>query len=104
MNMQRDEYQGLPWWALLLLKFGAPWALAGYLIYFATNSIAETQNKIIANQLQIIASQTLLAEATKMTSMTQTEIAATNRRIEMVLVRICINAGKTAEDRARCFD
>lgn len=92
---------GAPWWVRFISTWGLGTALAIYLVWFLTNHvIADNENGRRTNEAVL----ELLEAHHAQTISADEEAATSNRRVVLIMRRICSNTAETSEDRALCFD
>lgn len=90
-----------PLWLQVLYKFGVPSAIAIYLVWFMSNTIAPGVHAIEAKLDQHIEMNRSAAEATQ-TALKRQE--AQQDIIIDLLKQTCVQNGKSSDDRRACYD
>lgn len=92
-SMNGDLIRSLPVWARVLALIGIPGAIAVFLVWQGASELP----RLTRQQAELAAEIARLQERVQLLQVN----IATNRRM---LQRICVNTGKTEEERERCFD
>ena len=96
ISQEPIKMDGLPWWLKAIYQVGVPSAIAVFLVWFVTQGMTFSINRIADNQ-------DMLQKAINVQAGNFEYLVREQMEVKGLLQQICANTAVTNKDRALCF-